>query len=346
VKLVAKTSLMTHGTHADVPPFNSTRDDSRHALTARVRQLSPEQRRSLIARAQRRTAQKAEPEPEVIRVLYAVDDGYTIPLSASVRSLVDNAKCVERLEIVVLTSGMSEASRERLFASWRDRVKSVTFIPVDTAPFHNLPTSSPLMSHPSEATYARFLAPDLLPATWDRVVYLDADTISTCSLEPLWTTDLRGAAVAAVQDPVVPYVSSRFGLPGWRQAGLEAGTRYFNSGVMLVNLEAWRREQIAERSLAYLQENRDRIVAFEQEALNFCVRGRFVQLDPVWNVMHNYWSNPVHRVGKYSRILERARIHHFAGAEKPWSPGNREAFGARLFFDYLDRTRWQGWRPQ
>ena len=85
----------------------------------------------------------------------------------------------------------------------------------------------------SIAVYYRLLAPRLLPDTIEKVLYLDSDLIVRKSLAPLWNTDIADRPLAAVPD----YIGGTAG----RDLGLPDGTKYFNSGVLLMNLQYWRR---------------------------------------------------------------------------------------------------------
>jgi lipopolysaccharide biosynthesis glycosyltransferase len=137
------------------------------------------------------------------------------------------------------------------------------------------------------------------------------------------------------------------------ELGLPAAAKYFNAGVMLVDLVRWRRERIADRALEYLQRYRDRVLLWDQEALNAALAGRWGELDPRWN------RNPTlrHLFGRRKRApvprgapadagadANEIWIAHYTGRLKPWLyPG----LGAvqETFFAHLDATVWAGSRP-
>jgi lipopolysaccharide biosynthesis glycosyltransferase len=188
--------------------------------------------------------------------------------------------------------------------------------------------------------YARLLIAELLPRSWDRVIYLDSDTIARHPLSDLWTVDLAGAILGAVRDDYVPTISSPYGLPTWQQHGLDPDLPYFNSGVLLIDLAAWRRHRIGEQALRYLADATE-IRLFDQDALNAVIAGRWRQLDIVWNVT-GYWRKPHRRTGRHQAILDDARIRHFAGHGKPWDPDPLPGVpDTHLFFASLARTDWK-----
>jgi lipopolysaccharide biosynthesis glycosyltransferase len=81
----------------------------------------------------------------------------------------------------------------------------------------------------SIANYFRLLAPRILPANIQKILYLDSDIIVRRSLRDLWSTDLSDHALAAVEDS--------FCVPGAGYVELPSGAKYFNAGVLLVNLD-------------------------------------------------------------------------------------------------------------
>ena len=275
-----------------------------------------------------------------IRIVVSTDERYAMPTAASVRSIIDSRAPGEALHIVVLASDLSAPTRARLLRSWTAEPScAVTFTPVDLTRFAGLPTTSAVGAQVTTGVYARLLIADLLPADWDRVIYLDSDTITRAPLSDLWTTDLHTNPLGAVRDDYVPTIASPYGLPSWREAGLAAELPYFNSGVLLLDLDAWRRDRLGEQAIRYLLEHRADIRLFDQDALNAVAAGRWRQLDTIWNVT-GYWRKPERRTGAHRDILTTARIRHFAGTGKPWQPQPLDVPDAHLFFDSLARTDW------
>src|SRR5690606_22778049 len=127
----------------------------------------------------------------------------------------------------------------------------------------------------SQAAYLKLLAPGLLPSGAARVIVLDADVIVQSDLQPLWAAPMGDRLLLAVQDFGCPYVSCSFGIRRYRELGLEADAPYFNSGVMLLDLERWRAEEMASRSLQYLDSHAAELRCHDQEALNAVAANRW-----------------------------------------------------------------------
>jgi lipopolysaccharide biosynthesis glycosyltransferase len=281
---------------------------------------------------------------EVVRIAIATDDRYAMPAAASVRSVIDTLEEGTTLETAVLSCDLSNESRERLLASWDDSRCSVRFVDVDAEPFTDLPVTSPVNTTVTRATYLRLTLSELLPADWSRVIYLDVDTITRRPLTQLWRTDLAGRVIAAVRDGYIPMVSSRHGLARWQELGLDPDQAYFNTGVLLIDVDRWRGRDVYRHALDYLRAYRDDVRLFDQDALNAVLHDSWLPLDATWNVT-GYWHNPARRAGRYATILQDAHIRHFAGPRKPWGERPRAADDVNIFYASLRRTVWQAHCP-
>ncbi len=101
----------------------------------------------------------------------------------------------------------------------------------------------PKMPHHSPMTFARFQMEKCLDLGVDRILYLDADTLVLDDIEPLAATDLGDAVLAAVPDAFVDG-SLRSGREH-RPAGVPDVDRYFNAGVLVIDLPKWRNNGVS-----------------------------------------------------------------------------------------------------
>lgn len=113
----------------------------------------------------------------------------------------------------------------------------------------------------STATYYRLAAPYILSSNVRKILYLDSDIIVRRSLEDLWNTDIQDYALAAVIDP------------WWSPGGgphveLPPGAKYFNAGVLLINLDYWRKNNVSENATAFVRNNFEKVHYWDQDALN------------------------------------------------------------------------------
>ena len=190
---------------------------------------------------------------------------------------------------------------------------------------------------PGSHWYRVFL-PQLVPEL-ERVLYLDADAITVDSLAPLWRTDLAGNLVGAVTN-----VFQHDHLEHAAQLGLERSS-YFNTGVMLLDLDGLRRERVPEEVVRIAGEKRELIGFPEQDAMNVAVGGRRLALHPRWNVMNSILgfesATEVFGEAAVAEARERPAIRHFEGpsVNKPWHL-MCEREGRELYHAHRRRTPW------
>lgn len=161
----------------------------------------------------------------------------------------------------------------------------------------------------SMASWARVFVGSQLPSDVDRVLYLDGDVLVRGSLAPLLATDLDGATVAACPD----YWGQHH---AWRDPVFRSLTDappaagYFNSGVMVIDLAAWRRDAVERAVLEVVAGNDRALRNLDQDVLNAVLWDRWLPVD--WR----RWNYPGSRPGWFSGD---ASIVHFFGPHKPWT---------------------------
>lgn len=184
----------------------------------------------------------------------------------------------------------------------------------------------------SAPAYYRCLLPDLIQCGPERVLYLDADTLVLQDLVELYHMSLGGAPVAAVQD-WLPTVADA--IEPWRKLELDGSAPYFNSGVMLVDLAAWRQEDAGGRTLRRCLSDQEHLVVrgvwpqHDQYGLNVVFHRR-------WKAVRSDYNHFTELPGSDPTVL------HFVGNGKPWSPRCRPEHAAR-FREFLALTPWPEW---
>ncbi|NMA97884.1 MAG: hypothetical protein GX970_07210 [Phyllobacteriaceae bacterium] len=161
--------------------------------------------------------------------------------------------------------------------------------------------------------YARLFLGELVDPNVSRILYLDSDTMVRTTLDPLFDMNLEGFAIAAVQQPDRMHCV----------AGRDLNTRkalslvepYFNSGVMLIDLEQYRKMNFPEK-LSTVSREELALFYYDQDIINFCFRGRILELAPRWNL-----QNPEPANEAYNPL-----ILHYSADAKPWVFWSRVAF--------------------
>lgn len=266
-----------------------------------------------------------------VNVVCAADAAYAMPLAVMLRSALASLGAGSRLSVHVVDAGIGADDWARIEEVCRS----------DDAELHrHEPVPADLVGLPTwgrmpETTYHRLMLPRILPPGVGRAIWLDCDLIVEADLTGLWQIDLDEGPLLAAQDQLVPFVSSRFGVRSWRALGVPRETRYFNSGVMVVDLARWRDEQVEDRVVRYLRAHRDEVVFWDQEGLNAVLCERWKEIDARWN-----WP-----AQQPSSAGAKPWIFHFNGMLKPWLLPEPSTGPRAHFYRRLDETPWAGWRP-
>jgi len=198
----------------------------------------------------------------------------------------------------------------------------------------------PLWGRLPISVYNKLLVPDVLPEEIHTALWLDSDTLVLGDISPLWDEGILDSTVRAVQDSVVPLVSSDLGVARYREFGLRPNAKYFNCGVMLMNVRRWREQHVSDRALAYLKTHARDVTFHEQEGINAVLSDRWEPLDPQWNS-----SVSVGGAFRQRSIDAHVKIAHFSGNLKPWQHDGVNPYYA-LYYEYIDRTVFAGFRPR
>lgn len=170
--------------------------------------------------------------------------------------------------------------------------------------------------------YYRLLAPYILPIELERILYLDADIIVNGSLAEFYTQSFDGEYVAVVKD--------RFDfcdevVAQKKKLGLTEEDVYFNSGVILFNLEEFRKNISLNTIFDFIKENRDRLFYFDQDILN-CL---LLHHKKLCDQKYNFQAYPFEELNM-EEIEANTIVLHYTDVPKPWKP----VYNGRLDFLY------------
>ena len=269
-----------------------------------------------------------------IAVAGATDARYAMPLAVMLYSVGHHAGPGVVIDAYIVDDGVTPEDRARVASSLPANVH-LHWVAVQGG-LEGLPTwgRMPL------TTYRKLTVAEWIPSESNRVIWLDCDLLALEDISALWRSELRDRLALAVQDPRVPLASSRFGVAAWRDLGIAAGAKYFNAGVMVIDLAGWREHEVSARSLAYLRKYGDKVYFWDQEALNAVLSGRWGELERRWNRHPSLDHVP----GSSNGSDAGPGIVHFSGHLKPWNL-SRQTASHQLYQGYLSQTAWADWLP-
>lgn len=183
----------------------------------------------------------------------------------------------------------------------------------------------PFVQHYTTTALLRLFLPDLMP-NLEKIIYLDTDVVVNLDIRDLWDIDISGYYLAARLGNPDGMTRSRYRY--YQKIGIDPDI-YFNSGVLVLNLDAIRHYgSLSALSLSYLN-NHPESGWPDQDALNYLLQTRCLPL----NLRYNLLFSPNLTIHDVS-----AAIIHFAGPNKPWNTW----YGGvdELYWEYLLRSPW------
>ena len=260
-----------------------------------------------------------------IPIFFASDDAYIPFLAVTLQSLEQNADRNYHYDIKILnTDNISVENKSKVLAEYSRDVFDIEF--VDVSPYvEKISTKLHTRDYYSKSTYYRLFIPTMYPEL-DKALYLDCDIVINDSISKLYETEIGDNYVGAIPDQSVKYLSDEFKAYVENRVGVEKYDKYFNAGILVMNLKKLREigfEEIFIELLSQIKFN----VAQDQDYLNVICKGHITFIDETWNQM----PLPVE--------IERPakpKLIHYNLSFKPWRL-DRILF-EEIFWNYARKT--------
>lgn len=232
-----------------------------------------------------------------MNIAFLIDDSYSEQLAVTLASILKNDKHNTKFKVFVLDMGISEENKNKIISLKQYKDFSISFIPVNKDLFTDFPT----IYHLKVMNYARLLLPSLVDCS--KILFLDCDLLVLGDLTELYNTDFDNTYACVVKE--------RLSNELYIQRQLKnLGTKfYFNAGVMLLNLDKMREDDIQTKSLDFARQHPERILLLDQCVLNHVFQDNVKFIDKKYN--YQYKLNVSKKYGK-------SVIVHFVGKEKPY----------------------------
>ena len=164
-------------------------------------------------------------------------------------------------------------------------------------------------AHLPLSAYYRILIPYLLPEV-ERVIYVDYDTLVIGNLTDLYNTNLHGNFLGVIRDLGVVVKND------WSKTLLGTSYQnYFNSGVLLMDLTAFRKYGLSWLLHQFIVASTPFFVLEDQDALNLFFKDAVEYVGIENNYVTKLFANGE---VEEKRQLEKIKVLHYLGPEKPW----------------------------
>ena len=263
---------------------------------------------------------------EPLHLAVAFDQNYITPFYVLITSIFQNSQG-RPYHIHTIATGISDREKDDITSFVRQQQSVISFYELDSASVAGLVL--PKDKYFTAAVYYRLLLPALVPATVEKLLYLDTDIVVIGNLAELYQTDISGYSLGAVAEVNATRNRPDLGI-------YEVGT-YFNSGVMLINVAEWRQQQVSEKATRFLRDYPEKIVWADQDALNVVLMNNYVKLPGRFNVIPFDIPRLLPK-NKYAAFLkDKVVIHYTLKEHKPWDMQSINPF-RYLYYKYLKQS--------
>lgn len=266
-----------------------------------------------------------------ISIVVASDNHYALLIVALLKSIDVNHKTEEHIDFHIIDDGIAPSFREKLESIVDpSRITIKWFKSKEIIPDHiKIPIDS--SAYPL-TVYMRIFSPYVVDEQVKKLIYLDVDTIVQDDISKLWNTSLNGYVIGAAQDVSKTVDCEWAGIANYRDLGLAPDTKYFNSGVLIIDADRWRAEDISNKVITTLSKYKEYVRLPDQYALNVVFAKNWLELDPKWN-----WFAFKENVGSY--------LIHFLDIKPIFRTYNSQEVYKDEFFKYLAMTPWKNFKP-
>lgn len=193
-----------------------------------------------------------------MNVAYSTSDLYSELAATSIASLFENSKDVEKINVYVIDIGISEKHRQDLldlavaYGRYLEfledlNVEDIAHTKIDVGRWHI-------------STFSRLFLLHVLPKNMDKIIYIDCDMIIRHSLKSLWEMDMEGTWCMSADDCRGKMYRKDIGIP--------MDSIYTNNGLMVIDLNAWRKNDVESKFIEFINEYHGDITYMDQGVLN------------------------------------------------------------------------------
>ena len=261
-----------------------------------------------------------------MNVVFAADRGYLQHLAVALASLLANNS---GMNIYIINNDIAADDWKKLEKLFTGKDSTLINAKIDDRQIENLITTC----HFTKANYYRLFIPEIVRE--DRALYLDADIVVNRRIDDLYNADISNTFLAAVDN---------MDIYNHHDLEMESSAKYFNSGVMLINLECWRANNVKEKVIEFISRKPEVIRFVDQDGLNSVINGNWLELHPKYNLHTRLLYIEHSPDSPVINAIDNPVIIHYTGSSKPWHFKNVHPF-KHHYWKYLRKTPYKYFIP-
>lgn len=265
------------------------------------------------------------------------DELYAQHTAVMLKSLLETNK-KKSFNIFLLTTDLSDESIKKIHSVVKGGA-TLSVIEFDINKVYNLACETDCKSW-SPTMYIKLFIPDYLPCNVNRALFLDVDLVVNAEIYSLYDFEFNGNIIAACEDYL--YCDTHK-----KRLGLFRGDLYINSGVMMMDISAWRDRQQNISMTDFLYSMRE-VIRNDQDVFAMYFKGA-ISLLPTnqWNATTFFFEKTPRVLSRYIGEVDKVRknpyIIHFCEPIKPWYKECKHPY-RNLYKKYLKKTPWANYK--
>lgn len=266
-----------------------------------------------------------------MNLLFSIDDKFVDQLATVLLSIRLNTKPCN-IDIYVIQEQKLQRTAELIAFCAQLNINYHPVI-VDPELFRNAPTTD---RYPT-IIYYRLLAHEMLPQNLHKILYLDADVLAINDIQELYNTDISNYLYAsAIHSSITnaTEIINKLRLQNFDANG------YYNSGVMLMNLDLVRKTVKDQDIFDYIRAHT--LLLPDQDVLNALYGNQIKEIpDELYNF--DVRKDKIYETissGQWTLdwVIKNTVILHFCGRDKPWYVNNNKGRLTALYKNYYHLT--------
>ncbi|MBO4788804.1 MAG: glycosyltransferase family 8 protein [Lachnospiraceae bacterium] len=279
-------------------------------------------------------------------VCYTCDNNYALQVGVAIYSLYDNNRDLPPFDTILFSDGISDENKARLKSIAAEFDRNLDFIEsthiIDFIKGKGIAAS---VDDGALSTYVRLFLGNYIDERYDRIIYIDADTLVLDSIRELTEIEMTNPAAAVID--IMPY--------DYRKLIGFADSYYFNCGVLVMDTKKWREEDFDRQLLERIEDSPNRFLFGDQDIFNIVLRDKVTVLPIKYNLFPYYgrikYENMCMFVGKEAKYYSKPEFEYerktpciihmvYSVADRPWVKGNINEYSER-WVEYVKKTPWK-----
>ena len=283
-----------------------------------------------------------------MNVIWSTSDEYSEIAATSIVSLLENCGDIDEINIYVIDMGISKQHKcwiEEIVRTYNRNIFWLQKLDIEKLAGTHINVGRWHIS-----TFSRLFILHVLPENMKKIIYIECDMIIRHSLKSLWEMDMKGTWVMGVDDCRGYKYRENIGIP--------KDSIYTNNGLMVIDLDAWRKNNVEELFIDFIRKFKGDITYMDQGVLNGVFQPiHKVKLLPIsYNAQTACYDlgydgllacrRPVwaYTREEFNRGIKDPVIVHFTtcfmSGTRPWFKNDKHPY-RKEFLRYRDMTRWK-----